>query len=287
MKKLLTLLVPISLYSLTALTHAETIVPNSAFYIGVGASLNSVDYKNQDLAATGYSNVYRKSTGTLLSSGSAGGPPVNLSMGSQTGVAPMAQLGYFKHFEDSKWLWGAKFTYNGIDLSSTTENFLIPQSGSFGSTSFTGNATVRSFKTNIQQQFSFIPFIGHSFEKSYVYAGAGPTVSQINTNINNLIGFADINGRQTEVSGTPQNFSSSQWVVGGTIMVGATYFIDSSWFIDVNYNIAMTPTQTANYSAPFSNTNGNSSYNYIGLLTGNSSAKTTTQTVSLSINRAF
>jgi hypothetical protein len=117
--------------------------------------------------------------------------------------------------------------------------------------------------------------------------GAGPTLTQINTNIDNLIGFADIKGNRTDISGTPQNFSSSKWVVGGAVTVGGTYFLDSSWFIDLNYNFTMAPNQTANYSSTFSNTNGNTNVNYSGSLIGSSSAKTTTQTISLSINKAF
>ena len=170
---------------------------------------------------------------------------------------------------------------------SKTDNFLIPQYGSYGATSFTGNATVRTFKTNVSHQFALMPFIGHSFDRSFVYAGAGPTLTQLNTNIDNLVGFADIKGNRTDISGTPQNFSSSQWVVGGAVTVGATYFLDASWFIDLNYNFAMTPNQTANYSSTFNNTNGNTNVNYSGSLIGSTSAKTTTQTISLSINRAF
>ncbi len=287
MKKTLALLVPISLLAASSITHAQTVIPDSAFYIGVGASFNSVDFNSQSLEATGTSDAYNKTTGTFLSSGNAGGPPVNLGMGSQTGFAPVAQAGYFKHFQDSKWLWGAKFSYNGLDSNSTKENFLIPQYGSFGTTAFTGNATVRSFKTGVANQFSFLPYIGHSFDSSFVYLGAGPTISKINTKIDSLIGFADINGNRTDVSGTPQNFSSSQWVVGGALMLGATYFLDASWFVDANYNISMTPSQTANYSSTFNNTNGETNKNYTGSLTGSSSGKTTTQTVSIAINRVF
>ncbi len=287
MKKLFALLLPVSLCSVVAVTHAQNIVPDSAFYIGVGGSVNSVDFNNQSIEATGLSDAYNKTTGAYITSGSAGGPPTNLSMNSQTGLAPAVQAGYFKHFNDSKWLWGVKFSYNGLDVSSTTENFLIPQYGSFGATSFTGNATVRTFKTSVAQQFSLMPLIGHSFDNSYVYAGAGPTLSQIRTNVDNLIGFADVNGNRTDISGAPQSFTSSQWVVGGAITVGATYFLDSSWFIDANYSMSMTPNQTANYSSTFNNSNGKTNVNYSGSLIGSSVGKTTTQTVGISINRVF
>ena len=258
-----------------------------AFYLGAGGSFNSVDFNSQSIDATGLSDAYNKTTGAYMSSGTAGGPAVNLGIPSQTGFAPVLQAGYFRHFQNSKWLWGAKFSYNGLNINSTKDNFLIPQSGSYGSTSFTGNATVRTFKTGVAHQFSLMPFIGHSFDKSFIYVGAGPTVSQINTKIDNLVGFADINGNRTDISGAPQNFSSSQWVVGGAVTLGATYFLDASWFIDASYNISMTPSQTANYSSTFSNTNGNTNINYSGSLIGSSTGKTTTQSINISINKAF
>ena len=287
MNKLLVLALPIAVSLSPAVADAQSVVPDSAFFVGVGGSFNSTSFNNQSIEATGLSNVYDKATGAFISSGSAGGPPVGLDIGSQTGFEPVLQAGYFKHFQDSKWLWGAKFSYNGLNISGSTENFLIPQYGSYGSTPFTGNAVVQSFKTNISNQFTLLPLVGYSFDRSFVYAGVGPTVSQINTNVNNLIGFADLKGNRTDISGTPQSFSSSQWVVGGALTVGGTYFLDASWFIDVNYNFAMTPSQTANYSAPFNNTNGDTSHNYSGTLIGSSSGKTTTQTISISINRAF
>ena len=287
MKKLRVFAVPLALCAAQGIASAQSIVPNRAFYFGLGGSVNTTDFNNQSIEATGLSDAYNKTTGAYMSSGTAGGPPVSLGMGSQTGFAPVVQAGYFEHFQSSQWLWGAKFGYNGLGQSSTTNSFLIPQYGSYGATPFTGNAVVQSFKTNIAHQFSLIPFIGHSFEKGFVYAGAGPTLSQINTNIDNLIGFADIKGERTDISGAPQNFSSSQWVVGGALTVGATYFLDASWFIDVNYNISTTPNQTANYSSTFNNTNGNTNVNYSGSLIGSSTAKTTTQAVIISINKAF
>ncbi len=287
MKKLTVFVLPIVLCSIQSIAFAQSVVPKSGFYLGVGASFNSVDASGESMEATGTSNVYSKTTGAQISSGTATGPAVNLGMSSQTGFAPVVQAGYFQHIQDTKWLWGAKFSYNGLDVSARKENFLIPQNGSFGTTPFTGNATVRSFKSGVANQFSLLPYIGHSFDNSFVYIGAGPTVSQITTKVDNLVGFADINGNRMDISGVPQNFSSSQWVVGGALMVGATYFFDASWFIDASYNISMTPSQTANYSSTYSNTNGLTNNVFAGTLVGSSTGKTTTQTINLTINKTF
>ena len=165
MKKLRVFAVPLALCAAQGIASAQSIVPNRAFYFGLGGSVNTTDFNNQSIEATGLSDAYNKTTGAYMSSGTAGGPPVTLGMGSQTGFAPVLQAGYFEHFQSSQWLWGAKFGYNGLGQSSTTNPFLIPQYGSYGTTPFTGNAVVQSFKTHIAHQFSLIPFIGHSFEK--------------------------------------------------------------------------------------------------------------------------
>src|SRR5665647_1667119 len=110
-----------------------------------------------------------------------------------------------------------------------------------------------SYQTRNKHQLVLVPFIGRSIEKCFVYIGAGPTLSQVETNLNGVIGFADINGTRTDVSGKPINFSSSSWVFGGAAVVGATYFINTSWFLDFGYTFTITGNQTGNYSSPFAN----------------------------------
>ncbi|MBX9755796.1 MAG: hypothetical protein K2X80_13660 [Pseudomonadaceae bacterium] len=278
-------LLAVSSSNASAEPSAASKMPDSALYIGFGASANSVDFNDQDIQATGISDTYDTTSGALLASGSAGGPAVDLSMDSQSSLSPTLQLGYFQHFDNSQWLWGAKFSYNYLSTSSTTKNFLIPQYGAFGATPFTGNAVVHSFETEIKHQISLVPYIGHSFANGFVYAGAGPTLSQINTKIDGLIGFADINGTRTDISGQPSNFSSSQWSHGGIGTLGGTYFLDSSWFLDFNYNYAVTENRTARYSEPF--TNPTPTKTYTGTLIGSTSGSVTTQSVALSINKAF
>lgn len=260
-------------------------VPDSAFYIGLGGTANHSKFDDQDIYATGLSDVYDTSSGNFLSSGSAGGPAIGLSMDSDSSMSAALQLGYFQHFANSKWLWGGKFSYNYLSASSKTGPFLIPQFGSYGSTPFTGNAIVRSFETEIKHQMSIVPYIGHSFEHGYIYAGAGPTISEINTEITDLIGFADIKGERTDISGQPTDFSGSDWVYGGMATLGGTYFINSSWFVDFSYNYAVTENHTIDYTAPFANPG--TPYTYTGSLIGSTSGSVTTQSAALSINRAF
>jgi hypothetical protein len=132
-----------------------------------------------------------------------------------------------------------------------------------------------------------VPFIGRSFERSFVYIGAGPTLSQTETKLNGLIGFADINGNRTDVSGSPVDFASTSWVFGGAGMVGATYFFDASWFVDFNYMAVVTAKHTSNYYSPFYNPNGTGGSTVVGTLIGSTTSRVITQAVAVTINKAF
>lgn len=259
-------------------------VPRAGFYAGIGASANAVQYQSQSVYALGISNVYSPS-GALISQGTADGPPVNVNLPTVYNFSPTLQAGYFDHFQDSAWLWGVKFTYSYTNAQSTSDRFLIPQYGSFGTTPFTGNAVVGSYKVNVKQQMSLIPYVGHDYGRGYFYAGIGPTVTQLDSSVNNVIGFADIVGTRTDISGQPQSFSQSQWVVGGAAMVGVTYYFDKSWFLDLNYTYAMTPSNTANYNGTFYNPDPNRTYS--GSLIGNSKGTTSTQSITLLLSKTF
>ena len=268
---------------------AASTVPESAFFAGLGGSYNSTDFGSQDVYAVGTSSVFQN--GALFSTGSAAGPGT-VQMGSETKFAPAVQGGYFRKFSGSDWLWGFKFAYSNLAASSTVGNVLLPQAGSNTTvagvtTPFTGTAVARTYQTTIDHQIAFTPFIGHSFEKSFVYLGAGPTLSHTRTNVNGLVGFANVIGIPTDISGAPVDFTGSGWVYGGAATVGATYFLSPSWFLDFSYSYAMTARQTFNYSSAFINPNGVMNTTIVGTLVGNSSGRVITQGVTASINMAF
>jgi hypothetical protein len=269
---------------------AASVVPYSGFYIGLGGGVATNRFGDQDVFAVGTSNVF--TNGVLSSSGSASGP-ANISMETKTSVAFSAQGGYFQRFAGSQFVWGAKFAYSYFDATATTRNALLPQAGSFtptGSTTpvpFTGNALVQSFQTSIVQQIAFMPFIGHAYDRGFIYLGAGPTVSQMRTNLIGVIGFADLNGNRTDVSGAPVNLTSTSWVWGGAATIGTTYFLDRNWFVDVNYTAGTTAKHTSNYFSPFTNPNGTNGSVITGTLVGTDTAKVLTQAVIVTINRVF
>jgi hypothetical protein len=260
-------------------------VPNAALFIGLGGSYNSVHFSDQNIYAQGVSVVTLG--GTLVAFGSAGGPADPYS-NTQSTFAPTAQAGFFQHFAGSKWLWGAKFSYSYLGATATNQSVIIPQVGSFTSATpdtFTGNVVVRSYQTSINHQMALMPLIGRSFEKSFVYFGAGPSLSQTQSKLNGVIGFADINGVHTNITGTPSNFSSSPWVYGGAAVIGATYFFDASWFLDLSYSYGMTKVQTTSFAGPFTSTT--SGYVDSGILSGHYSGRVIAQSLTISINKAF
>ncbi len=265
------------------LSHAFS---DDAIFIGVGASANWVNYINQDISALGISSVYSNSTGALLNTGSAGGPPVNVNLSSSNAFGPTAQIGFFRKFEDKNYLWGAKLAYSYIDATSTSGRVRIPQQGSFGTDPFTGNAIAKSYQSTLRQQFSFLPYLGRSFDWGYVSLRLGPTVSQINSKVNDLVGFADINGERTDITGTAQSFSDTQWVWGGATSLSATYFFDKSWFLDLSYMFTRTANYTLDFNGSFSNVTS-STTTTTGSLIGSATGYLSTNAVSLTLNRAF
>jgi len=152
-------------------------------------------------------------------------------------------------------------------------------------TSFGGNVIVGSSQTTVQHEFAFMPFIGHEFNYGFVYFGAGPAVFRTKGDLYNVTGYADINGTHADITGTPTNYSSSQWLWGAAAELGAAYYFSPTWFADLNYTYAMTGNHTTNYSSPFaSSTDG---YDDTGTLYASTTNRVIAQSVALSINKVF
>ncbi len=203
----------------------EPIVQRSSWFVGLGGSFNTVNF-DQDMFVSGVGSVYQG--GTLVAVGQAGGP-AGPRQGNELTLAPAVQLGYFAHFAANDWLWGAKFLYQYPAATATTRD-IDPQAGMLttvsGPDSFTGHVVIGSYRTRLNHEFAFMPFVGHSFARSYVYLGAGPALFATQTKIDNAVGFADVNGMHADATGTADNFASSQWVWGGAAQVGLAYYLD-------------------------------------------------------------
>ena len=263
-------------------------VPKSAFYAGGGVGFAILASGEQSVYNKGLSNV--RDGGVLVATGEADGPPVETFLDTKLMFVPLAQLGYFRHIGETPWLWGTKFSYSYLMTSTSRDDLVIPQFGSSSDpnvSSFTGFSVTRSYEASVHHQMTMTPFVGRSFQKSFVYIGAGPSLSRVQSSLKDVVGFADIRGRRLDISGRPQSFTSSEWAFGAAATTGVTYFINSSWFLDFGYSFSMPFARTTAVSEPFSN-NAYSPLAFDGTLSGTYSAKSlSTHSFTISINKAF
>ncbi len=276
----------------SAIAIDKSIVPQSAFFGGLGGGWSSGSFGNQDVygKGTSYSPPYGIHTAQI---GSAAGS-TGLELDSQSALTPVIQAGYFQHFPGRQWMGGGKFSYSYWGIGSANSQQQIPQAGGFtedGSyTPFTGNYLVQSYRQTINQQISLIPLIGRSFERSYVYLGVGPTTVQTKTLIENITGFESVAVIPTTPTGIGlgEKYSTTQWLFGGVAMLGATYFIDPTWFVDISYTYSMTGTKTSGWGGSWTDTDISRSYvTRTGTNTGTSSGSVNTQALVITINKAF
>ncbi len=269
--------------------ESSAAVPRSAISFGVGGNLNYSVYGKQYVYALG-TGQYIDDSGGVPASGFAQGP-LTVGMGSQVRLAPTAQIKYFQYLGDSPWLGGANFSYSYLDSSVTTHHGFIPQWGqSFVRNGTTlpaaGNAYMHSFQARLNHQLQWTPFIGYGFSKGFVYVGAGPSFSQVQTKIYNLIGFAQVGGEPTNQSGAPQNFSGSNWVWGAAITAGGTYFLTRNWYLDFNYTYSQPRTPTNFYASTFVNPTSQR-LTLVGTLQGSSSGTQTSHSFMATLNWAY
>ena len=270
----------------------ESVLPASAAFAGLGGSYNSVKIDQKLNPLIGLTNVYDGST--LLAVGSAGGPAIPF-YNTQTTFAPEAQIGYFRFFEEHpEQLVGIKFQYQYLGITFSNNDIIAPQIGTYTTTgsaptgtNFTGRATIASSQITVNDELGLIAFLGTSFDKGYAYLGAGPSVFNVKNNLNNVTGYADLNGIPGSVTGTPTNFSSSTWVWGGVAQLGMTYVFKPTWFLDINYTYAVTGTNATSYLSAFTNTSASTGYTNVGTLNGVASNRVTAQGLIVSINKVF
>ncbi len=165
-------------------------VPRSLFFAGAGAGLGIVASDEQSVFNKGISRIF--DNGVLLGTGTAEGPPVTPDLGADATGVPLVQLGYFQHFGDSDWLWGIKLSYSYLGTTNlAARNLVIPQVGT-GTVpdvpSFEGFSVIKSYEVFVDHQLSLVPFVGRSFKNSFVYAGAGPSLSRVGASLNDLVG---------------------------------------------------------------------------------------------------
>ena len=156
---LLTLSTLASAADMRPLPPPVPVMPRGGFFIGLGGSYNTAKF-DQELYAAGVSNVYSGST--LVAFGQAGGP-ANPFHDNQSIFAPEAQVGFFSPIGNSSWLWGAKFRYKYLGLTSTERLVDSPQTGTFtntgaapAATSFTGNVIIQQSQMRVDHELVFV-----------------------------------------------------------------------------------------------------------------------------------
>jgi outer membrane protein W len=265
---------------------ADVTVPKSAFFIGAGAAYSFVNFGQQWVYNKGISQATLG--GVPVASGVAAGP-VTTSLSDQSNFAPTAQVGYFQHFEGSEWLWGAKFAYSWLGTTSRKLNLTIPQFGSSSNPAFgdfSGQSVTGAYNVTINHQTTLMPLAGRSFERGFFYVGAGPSLSQISTSLENVVGYATFSGNYTNVSGQPQSFYTSQWTLGAAATAGLTFFLTKSWFLDLNYVFSMPNASITQLTSPFNNP-GSGGLAFTGTLIGAYTGNLSTHSIGFTINRAF
>jgi hypothetical protein len=264
--------------------------PRSAFFGGIGFGINGVNFGHQSLYAIGTSRTY--TDGGLTSAGTAWGPGSTNPM-TPTTASPELRLGYYHHFGSSPWLWGFEVSYADLLAEATSYHVGIPQTGviAYASTQsyvpFTGIAIMQSYRVKADSRFGAGPFIGYSVGPGFVYLGVNGSMTHAETDLNDLVGYAGVNGQTVNVSGAPQSISSSGWVLGAGATVGSDYFVTKDWFLDIAYHFEETAAQVGRYVSSFTNSATNSGVTTTGNLYGQSSERIITNSVTLTINRAF
>lgn len=260
----------------------------NGFFVGLGGSYNSVKL-DQYLTASGTSEVFEE--GLLVAFGEAGGP-ANPYHVTQTTFAPEVQVGYFDNLPCSDWTWGVTFLYKYLGIGFTQRVINAPQSGAFVNTEaapeetfFTGHVIIGSAQNKINHELDLLAFMGHSFTNGQVYLGVGPVVFKEQTKVYQAIGFANVNGEPTDITGTPTNFSSCKWVWGGAAQIGFTYNLSPCWFLDLSYKYALTGKYKHNNAAPFAS--ASSGFTDSGILNVNTTQRITVQSFAVSVNMLF
>jgi opacity protein-like surface antigen len=274
----------------SAIPGATSIVPASSFFGGVGIGSAITTFGSQYVYNKGTSEIYKN--GVLTSTGVADGPAIpDPYLPSASNVVPAGQFGYFSKFKGSSWLWGAKLQYAYLGTSSDPQVLAIPQYGTStnqNNSSFSGTS-FNTYSIKAGSQFALMPFIGKAFNRGYFYGGAGIALTQVRTSLNDVVGYATIDGVNTNISGASQNFSSSQWAYGVAATAGITYFISSKIFLDLSYTYSRPNTSDLSASdAPFSNPSSNpSDPSYYGTLNGTATSNLQTNVILLTINARF
>ena len=260
-------------------------MPANGIFIGAGGAWNGANFPDQNIYGFGVSQNYAIGRILVATGAAAGNAYPNL--GTDSSISPVIQAGFYRTFEGTPWIWGAKFSYNQVGVTGVARDVLIPQSGGYTGLiqgTFTGNYLLSSYEVSLDHQFALVPILGYSFGRGFVYGGAGATLSRITNNMNGLVGFAELDHRYA-VSGAPAFFSDSNWVWGATATAGVTYFFAKGWFIDLSYSYTASATPTNSFANQFDTRYPQ--VEFVGVSGGYRSGTVDNQALTVTVNYAF
>ncbi len=266
-------------------TSTETF--NTGLFIGLGGSYNSVKY-DQKLHTSGIANIIPDAPLDPSAVGSARGTAAPFH-NTQSTFAPEVQAGYVQHFNNSEQLWGVKFSYQYLGLTSSNQYVNIPLSGGFTDSDgvaypFSGSVNHNASQLNVEHEWALIPFIGHSFTNSFLYLGVGPSLFKTQTNYYGTTGTAIIFDAFPVGINMP-DYSASKWMWGGAAEIGMAYYINPTWFVDINYHYAVTKKYSSQHTSSFNDSSFG--FSTSGAFIFSTSQQVTAQAVKLSINKVF
>ena len=263
--------------------------PEKSFFAGIGMGLSMVTYDIQYVYNLGLSRIYKDDK--LIAIGGADGPAIpNPTFPSSTSFTPAGQIGLYQRYKKSNWVYGAKATYSFLNSYSNREVLAIPQVGTStdpDSNNFDGTS-YNTYSIDAGNQFTIMPFIGRKYSKGFFYAGAGLGITQVRVNVDDVVGYATLNGVNTDISGEAQNFSNTGIGFGVAASAGVTYFVSNSLFLDLSYTYSRPNMSDFHISSPYRNpAQGSSEIGFDGELIGSASRDISTNTVLLTMNWAF
>lgn len=263
--------------------------PEKSFFLGIGLGTSIVSYDTQYLYNLGLSRIYKDDE--LVAIGGADGPAMpNPTFPTSKNLVPAGQIGFYSRYKESNWIYGAKATYSFLNSYSNKEVLAIPQYGTStdpSTNSFDGTS-YNTYSIDAKNQFTIMPFIGRKYSKGYFYAGAGLSLTDVQVSVDDVVGYALLNGVETDISGEAQNFSDSRLGFGIALSAGVTYFLSNSLFLDLNYTYSRPNVAEFNIASPYRNpAEGSSELGFEGTLIGSATRDISTNTILLTLNWAF
>lgn len=263
-------------------------IPQSGWFVGIGAGYGISDFGTRTIHVSDTTTT--SINGTPLSQAISGTD--SLQTDYQANFSPTFQVGYHRQFASGRALWGFRLSASYLNSVSSASPVFLNVSGShrWGSDPpqpLLGVVTANSYTASVKSQINLLPMIGHLFQRSYIYFGVGPTLSQIRDEFSDLriasLQAVAIPGDPSPPLAifSPVDLARTSWVWGGAATIGATYFLDSSWTLDLNYIYA----RSANYSNAMAHSRGSPQYS--SGTTIEAAGHATTQGVLLTVSMAL